>query len=203
MLLKLRNRPERRLQAVPAPTIRNGVIPTKPWSWHRLQARREHGACPTKGMPLLAARRSVVAPPEASRRMAPSTWGVFVCWRSWKRGAARPSNSFAAPRAIVNRSSKISALSPATSMSSPPRNDPRPTVARASERLWERRGDRHPFVLDGRAKGASPAARFARRGSKRSGEPTATLGSVASSARTKRPAMPRAASCARALPAIT
>ena len=88
MLLKLRDRPERRLQAVPAPTIRIGVIPSTPWSWHRLQARREHDACATEvRMPFLAARRSDVAPPEASRRMAPSTRGVFVCWRSWKRGA--------------------------------------------------------------------------------------------------------------------
>ena len=55
----------------------------------------------------------------------------------------------------------------------------RPTVARVSERLWERRGGVHPFVLDGRGKAVSPEARFARRESKRSGEPTATLASAA------------------------
>lgn len=77
MLLKLRNRPERRLQAVPLEGLRER---------HCLQARREHDACVTRGRmpsPCSAARRT--APTEDGRVSRVLRHGAFSI--AWERQA--------------------------------------------------------------------------------------------------------------------
>jgi hypothetical protein len=73
MLLKIRNRPERRLQAVPLEGFRER---------HCLQARREHDACVTKGrMPFLAARPTRPRPPRIARAARVLRHGAFsIAW---------------------------------------------------------------------------------------------------------------------------
>ena len=69
MLLKFRNRPERRLQAVPLEGFRER---------HGLQARREHDACATEACPSLQ-RAQEARPPRMTVFAGPSTRGIFNC----------------------------------------------------------------------------------------------------------------------------
>jgi hypothetical protein len=68
MLLKLRNRPERHLQAVPLEALRER---------QSLQARREHDACAAKRMPLSCSAAGSTAPPEDGRVSRVLRHGAF------------------------------------------------------------------------------------------------------------------------------
>jgi hypothetical protein len=63
MLLKIRNRPERRLQGLR--------------ERHHLQARREHDACAARGMPLPCSAEDSAAPSEDGRVSRVLRHGAF------------------------------------------------------------------------------------------------------------------------------
>ena len=164
MLLKLRNRPERRLQAVPLQGLRER---------HSLQARREHDACAAKGMPpslqrgvLDRAPRGWLCPARVLRH------GAFLkCV-----GAASLTRLRVPLRDASNSSArKCQARRPAESRDMTGSAGYSEVSSYGLLTSGSREEGLFPLLLRWPRQRRVPSARFARWGSKRSGEPTATL----------------------------